>query len=181
MKKTHIVITGPTAVGKTALAIQVAQHFSTAIISADSRQCFKELNIGVAKPSAEELILVPHHFISSHHITDTVNAAVFEQYALEKTADIFQANDVAVMVGGTGLYIKAFCEGIDQIAVGQLNIHVHSIACKYEDSVNEHHPRDACYLCVCQYVLLNVVNLAQVMLELRSKQHNLCAVKDEQQ
>ncbi len=117
MKKTHIVITGPTAVGKTALAIQVAQHFSTAIISADSRQCFKELNIGVAKPSAEELNLVPHHFISSHHITDTVNAAVFEQYALEKTADIFQANDVAVMVGGTGLYIKAFCEGIDQIPV----------------------------------------------------------------
>jgi len=113
--KTCILIVGPTAVGKTALAIQLAQYFSTQIISCDSRQCFKELNIGVAKPSVEELALVPHYFINSHSIHDTVNAALFEQYALEKINVIFQQQDIAVMVGGTGLYAKAFCEGMDAI------------------------------------------------------------------
>ena len=106
---------GPTAVGKTAIGIQVAQHFSTEIISADSRQCYKELEIGVAKPSNEELQTVLHHFINSHSIADIVNAAVFESYALEKIGQIFDKNDVAVMVGGTGLYIKTFCEGIDEV------------------------------------------------------------------
>ncbi|MFT3679759.1 MAG: tRNA (adenosine(37)-N6)-dimethylallyltransferase MiaA [Ferruginibacter sp.] len=110
-----IIIAGPTAVGKTALAVQVAQHFSTQIISADSRQCFKELDIGVAKPSAAELQLVEHYFISSHSVQEEVNAAIFEQYALEKAAEIFEKNDIAVIVGGTGLYIKAFCEGMDEI------------------------------------------------------------------
>lgn len=113
--KTCIVIVGPTAVGKTAFAIDVAKHFSTQIISADSRQCFKELNIGVAKPSEEELAAVHHYFISSHSIQETVNAATFEKYALEKMDKIFSNHDIAVMVGGTGLYIKAFCEGIDEI------------------------------------------------------------------
>jgi tRNA dimethylallyltransferase len=113
--KTCIVIVGPTAVGKTALAIQLAQHFKTKIISADSRQCFKELNIGVAKPSAEELQLVPHYFINSHSVNEEVNAAVFEQYALQKVNDIFAQHNIAVMVGGTGLYIKAFCNGIDEV------------------------------------------------------------------
>lgn len=117
MKKNCIVIVGPTAVGKTSLAIQVAQHFNTTIISADSRQCFKELNIGVAKPSAEQLQLVKHDFIDSHSIKDEVNAAVFEQYALEKVSGIFKAHDIAVMVGGTGLYVKTFCNGIDEVPV----------------------------------------------------------------
>jgi tRNA dimethylallyltransferase len=115
MKKTCIVIVGPTAVGKTALAVQLAQHFNTTIISADSRQCFKELNIGVAKPTAEELQLVPHYFINSHSINEEVNAASFEQYALHKVNEIFARHDAAVMVGGTGLYIKAFCNGIDEV------------------------------------------------------------------
>ncbi|MBI3884043.1 MAG: tRNA (adenosine(37)-N6)-dimethylallyltransferase MiaA, partial [Sphingobacteriales bacterium] len=83
MAKTCIVIVGPTAVGKTALAIQLAQHFSTEIISADSRQCFKELNIGVAKPTAAELDLIKHYFINSHSIHEEMNTAVFEQYALK--------------------------------------------------------------------------------------------------
>jgi tRNA dimethylallyltransferase len=113
--KTCIIIVGPTAVGKTVLAVQLAQYLSTQIISADSRQCFKELNIGVAKPSAEELQSVQHHFISSHSIKEEVNAVVFEQYALQKGKEIFNNNDIAVMVGGTGLYIKAFCEGIDEV------------------------------------------------------------------
>jgi tRNA dimethylallyltransferase len=115
MKKNCILITGPTAVGKTALAIQVAQYFSTEIISCDSRQCFKELNIGVAKPTDAELALVYHHFINSHSIQQPVSAAVFEQYALEKINTIFAAYDIAVMVGGTGLYVKAFCEGMDEV------------------------------------------------------------------
>jgi len=110
---TVIVIVGPTAVGKTAFAIAIAQHFNTQIISADSRQCYNELNIGVAKPAAAELAAVKHHFISSHAITQDVNAGVFEKYALDAAASIFKTNATAVMVGGTGLYIKSFCEGID--------------------------------------------------------------------
>ena len=114
-KNTVIVIAGPTAVGKTAFAIQLAQHFNTEIISADSRQCYRELNIGVAKPSDEELKIVHHYFIGSHSIQDDVNAGTFEQLALQSSEKIFQKNSVAVMVGGTGLYIKSFCEGMDEM------------------------------------------------------------------
>jgi len=110
---TVLVIVGPTAVGKTSLAIQVAKHFGTEIISADSRQCFKELSIGVAKPGEAELQLVHHYFINSHNILEEVNAGSFEQYALSAASAIFEKNKMAVMVGGTGLYIKTFCEGMD--------------------------------------------------------------------
>jgi tRNA dimethylallyltransferase len=115
LKKTVIIIAGPTAVGKTSVAIQVAKHFNTQIISADSRQCYKELNIGVARPSAAELNEVSHHFIASHSITEEITAATFEQFALQKVNELFIQHDVVVMVGGTGLYIKAFCEGLDAI------------------------------------------------------------------
>ena len=110
---TVIVIVGPTAVGKTAFAIALAHHLNTQIISADSRQCYNELNIGVAKPTAAELAAVKHHFISSHSINQEVNAGIFEKYALDAAAQIFKTNATAVMVGGTGLYIKSFCAGID--------------------------------------------------------------------
>ena len=113
--KTVIIICGPTAVGKTAVAISIAKRFKTEIISADSRQCFKELNIGVARPSDEELKEVQHHFIASHSITENINAAFFEKYALQKVNELFTSHDIVVMVGGTGLYIKAFCEGLDEI------------------------------------------------------------------
>lgn len=113
--KTCVILAGPTAVGKTAAAIEVARHFNTEIISADSRQCFKEMDIGVAKPSPEELKQVHHYFISTHSIHDNVNAAVFEQYALNAIDKIFQQHNVAVVTGGTGLYIKAFCEGLDDM------------------------------------------------------------------
>ena len=113
--KKVIVVLGPTAVGKTAVAVQLAKYFNTSIISADSRQCFKELNIGVAKPSLSELQMVHHYFINSHSIRDEMNAAVFEQLALQWTNEIFKEKDVLIMVGGTGLYIKAFCEGLDDI------------------------------------------------------------------
>ena len=110
----HIVV-GPTAVGKTKYAIELAQKLNTEIISADARQCYQELNIGVARPSNEELAQVKHHFIASHSIQDTVNAGVFEAYALAKATDLIAKYGSAVMVGGTGLYIKAFVEGMDQI------------------------------------------------------------------
>jgi tRNA dimethylallyltransferase len=115
MPKTCYIIVGPTAVGKTAFGIALAQHLQTEIISADSRQCFLEMSIGVAKPSTSELNAVPHHFINSHSIQQLVNVVDFENYALEKIDVIFQKSDDAVMVGGTGLYVKAFCEGIDEI------------------------------------------------------------------
>jgi tRNA dimethylallyltransferase len=99
------------------LAIDLAKYFVTKIISADSRQCFKELNIGVAKPSLAELQAVHHYFIDSHSIQDNVNAAVFEKYALEKVKEIFEQQDIAILVGGTGLYVKTFCEGIDAVPV----------------------------------------------------------------
>ncbi len=114
-KKTVIIIVGPTAVGKTALAIQLAQYFKTQIISADSRQCFKELTIGTAKPSRQELEQSTHYFINSHSISDDVNVGIYEQYALNACCKVFMQNDIAIMVGGTGLYIKAFCEGIDNM------------------------------------------------------------------
>lgn len=113
MQPTIIIIAGPTAVGKTAFAIEVAKHFQTEIISADSRQCYREMRIGVARPTGQELAAVKHHFIASHSVTEDLNAGSFEKYALAAAEAIFQHHPVAVMVGGTGLYIKAFCEGID--------------------------------------------------------------------
>jgi tRNA dimethylallyltransferase len=115
MNKTCIIIAGPTAVGKTAIALHLAQLFSTTIISSDSRQCYRELNIGVAKPEPAELEAIHHDFINSHSIHESVNAADFEKYALTSVEKIFQNSDIAIMVGGTGLYIKAFCEGLDKI------------------------------------------------------------------
>ena len=115
MTPTVYIIVGPTAVGKTKYAITLAQKLKTEIISADARQCYQELNIGVARPSLEELNTVPHHFIASHSIQETVNAGTFEQYALAKSAELLAQFGSVVMVGGTGLYIKAFVEGMDQI------------------------------------------------------------------
>ena len=103
--------------GKTSAAIQIAEHFHTSIISADSRQCFKELNIGVSKPSAEELQAIHHYFINSNSVRDTVNAALFEQWALGWAEEIFMDAEVAVIAGGTGLYVKAFCEGLDEMPI----------------------------------------------------------------
>lgn len=113
--KKVIIVAGPTAVGKTSVAIHLARHFGTSIISADSRQCYRELKIGVARPSEEELAAVKHFFIASHSITEEVTAAGFEEYALRKTEELFQDHDVVIMTGGTGLYIRAFCEGLDEI------------------------------------------------------------------
>ncbi len=115
MTPTVYIVVGPTAVGKTKYAIALAQKLQTEIISADARQCYQELNIGVARPSLEELTTVPHHFIASHSIQETVNAGTFEAYAMAKANELLAKFGSVVMVGGTGLYIKAFVEGMDQI------------------------------------------------------------------
>jgi tRNA dimethylallyltransferase len=114
-KKTLIAITGPTAVGKTAVAIKLAQYFKTEIISADSRQIFKELKIGTAKPSPDEQAMVRHHFIDSHSITENVDAAQYGRDAQLLISELFETYDTLVLCGGSGLYIKAVCEGFDDI------------------------------------------------------------------
>lgn len=106
---------GPTAIGKTALAIEVAKQFNTEIISADSRQFYKEMSIGTAKPNDEELQAVPHHFINSHSIQDSFSAGDFEKAGLQKINDLFQFQDVVVMVGGSGLFVNAVLEGLDDL------------------------------------------------------------------
>jgi tRNA dimethylallyltransferase len=125
MQKTVIIIAGPTASGKTALSVQLAQLFNTAVISADSRQCYREISIGTAKPSPEELAAVPHYFIDSHSIREEVNAGIYEKLALGYTTEIFKNNNVAIMCGGTGLYIRAFAEGIDDMPAIAPGIRTH--------------------------------------------------------
>lgn len=110
-----IVIAGPTAVGKTAVAIRLAKEFQTEIVSADSRQLYKELEVGTAKPSREELLEVRHHFINSHAIHDDYDAATFGDEALAVIHRIFETRQHALLCGGSGLYIKAVCEGFDDV------------------------------------------------------------------
>jgi len=110
-----ISIAGPTAIGKTAAAIELARHYRTDIISADSRQFYREMSIGTAKPSAEELVAAPHHFINSHSIADTFNVGDFEKKGLALLDELFTKHDVALLAGGSGLYIKAILEGFDEL------------------------------------------------------------------
>ncbi|MDH5825315.1 tRNA (adenosine(37)-N6)-dimethylallyltransferase MiaA [Sphingobacterium sp. SG20118] len=114
-KKTLIAIVGPTAVGKTAMAIKLAKQFDTEIISADSRQFYREMSIGTAKPTPDELSQAPHHFINSHSIEEDYSAGDFERDALAKIATLFQTKDVVIMVGGSGLFVRAVCEGLDNL------------------------------------------------------------------
>jgi tRNA dimethylallyltransferase len=110
-----IIVAGPTAVGKTSLSIQLAKDLKTEIISADSRQFFRELNIGTAKPSENELAEIPHHFINSHAITETYSAGDFERDTLKLLNSLFQKFNVVVMTGGSGFYVKAVSEGLDNL------------------------------------------------------------------
>ena len=108
-------LVGPTAVGKTAMGISLAQHFNTVVLSADSRQFYREMNIGTAKPDAEEQAAVKHYFIDSHSIQEDYSAGDFERDALALLAQLFQQHDVVVMVGGSGLFVRAVCEGLDNL------------------------------------------------------------------
>lgn len=115
MAKTLIVITGPTAIGKTTLAINLAQYYQTEIISADSRQFYREMEIGTAKPSPDELNVAKHHFINSHSISEIFNVGDYEREAIELIALLFKDHDILILVGGSGLYINAIVNGFDNI------------------------------------------------------------------
>lgn len=115
LSPTLIVIAGPTASGKTAVAIQLAKHFNTVVLSADSRQFFGEMSIGTAKPTADELAAAPHYFINSHSITETFSVGDYERQALLLLQELFQTHPVVILAGGSGLYIKAICEGFDDL------------------------------------------------------------------
>ena len=122
MSKTLILVVGPTAVGKTALSIELANHFKTEILSCDSRQFYRETEIGTAKPNTEELAAATHHFINSHSILDTYSVGDYERDALKKLEHLFGTKDTAIMVGGSGLYVKAICEGLDDFPTIDPNI-----------------------------------------------------------
>lgn len=114
-QKTLIVVVGPTAIGKTGLAIELAKFYDSEIISADSRQFFKEMNIGTAIPSKEELAAAPHHFINSHSVKTLFSTGDFEVQALQLMEELFKKHDALIMVGGSGLYIDAICKGLDDL------------------------------------------------------------------
>jgi tRNA dimethylallyltransferase len=120
--KKLIVIAGPTAVGKTAAAIKLAQQLKTEIISADSRQFYREMSIGTAKPDAAELAQAKHHFIDSHSITGNFTVGDFEKEALQLLDELFKTQDTVIMVGGSGLFIQAVTQGFDDLPIANPEI-----------------------------------------------------------
>jgi tRNA dimethylallyltransferase len=110
-----IVVVGATGSGKTDISLRLATHFGAPIISTDSRQVYKGIPIGTAQPTAEQLATVEHHFIASHSLTDNFNCGEYEVQALARLEELFRAHDVVVAVGGSGLYIQALCEGMDDL------------------------------------------------------------------
>ena len=118
-----VVIIGPTAVGKTSLTLQLARSLGTEIISADSRQFYKEMRIGTARPSEADLKLVPHHFIGHLSIQDEYNVSRFEEDVLNLLPGLFQYHECAIMTGGSGLYINAVCHGIDDLPDPEDSLH----------------------------------------------------------
>lgn len=113
MSKYLISVVGPTAIGKTALSIKLAQHFKTDILSADSRQFYKEMSIGTAAPTKEELNTVKHHFIHHKSIQEDYNVGAFEKDALKTLNELFKSHNILIMVGGSGLYLNAITKGLD--------------------------------------------------------------------
>ncbi len=113
--KRLVVIVGPTGCGKTDLSIRLARHYGAPIISTDSRQFYRGMAIGTAQPSAEQLAAAEHHFIASHPVTESVNCGDYETMALKRLEELFRSHDTVIAVGGSGLYIKALCEGMDDL------------------------------------------------------------------
>jgi tRNA dimethylallyltransferase len=114
LTKTLIVVAGPTAIGKTTAAIELAKHYKTVILSADSRQFYREMSIGTAKPTEEELAAAKHYFINSHSISETFNVGDYEKESLKLLEELFRTHDKVILVGGSGLFVKAVCEGFDE-------------------------------------------------------------------
>lgn len=115
MKHTLLVIVGPTGIGKTAVSIDIAQRLDTEIISCDSRQIYKEMSIGTARPDDEQLAKVKHHFIATQSVMDYYNASMFEFAVLDLLNKLFTTHPVVIMTGGSGLYVDAVCKGIDDL------------------------------------------------------------------
>ena len=113
--KRLVVIVGPTGCGKTDLSIRLAEHYRAPIISTDSRQFYRGLPIGTAQPTADQLARAEHHFIASHALTDEVNCGSYEVMALERLEELFKAHSTVIAVGGSGLYVRALCEGMDDL------------------------------------------------------------------
>lgn len=109
-----LIIAGPTAIGKTSVSIALAKHFNTEIISADSRQVYKEISIGTARPGEEEMQGVPHHMMGCTSINDAFNAGDFERGVIKKLDELFSTHRIVILCGGTGLYIDAVCKGFDE-------------------------------------------------------------------
>ncbi len=115
-----VAILGPTAIGKTAISIQLAERFNTEIVSADSRQFYREMEIGTAKPTLPELNAIPHHFINSLSIQEEYNVGKYEKEALDCIENIFKKHDKAILVGGSGLFVNAVCHGLDTLPEGDI-------------------------------------------------------------
>ena len=113
--KRLVVIVGPTGCGKTDLSIRLAEHYRAPIISTDSRQFYRGLPIGTAQPTADQLARAEHHFIASHALTDEVNCGSYEVMALERLEELFKEHTTVIAVGGSGLYVRALCEGMDDL------------------------------------------------------------------
>ncbi|MGZ6539968.1 MAG: tRNA (adenosine(37)-N6)-dimethylallyltransferase MiaA [Bacteroidia bacterium] len=142
-----LIIAGPTAVGKTDLSIQLAKHFTTEIISADSRQVYKEISIGTAKPSVEEQQGVKHHFIDCISIHQNYTAGDFEKEVISKLDELFKTHDLVIMCGGSGLFIDAVCNGFDEGLVSdaetkkEINEEYNAKGLKWlQDEIAEHDP-----------------------------------------
>jgi tRNA dimethylallyltransferase len=133
MKKNLIIIVGPTAIGKTSLSINLAQHFNCEIISCDSRQFFKEMKIGTAVPSKEELAAAPHHFIQNKSIFENYTVGDFEKEAIYKLEELFLTNDYAILVGGSGLYVDAILKGFDEFPEIDISVR-QEVTSNYEES-----------------------------------------------
>jgi len=123
-----VVVAGPTAIGKTALAVNLAKAFQTEVISADSRQIYRDMNIGTAKPTTEEMDGVPHHFVDFLTLTTDYSAGAFERQALLKLDELFEQHEVVVMAGGSGLYVNAVCHGLDFVPQRDDALRAHLVA-----------------------------------------------------
>jgi tRNA dimethylallyltransferase len=121
-QKTLIIIAGPTAVGKTDLCVELAKKLNTEVLSADSRQFYRELNIGTAKPTVEEMKGIPHHFVNSHSISEYFSVGDFERDCLKKLETIFEKKAVAILTGGSGMFIKAITDGLDDMPDADLEL-----------------------------------------------------------
>lgn len=124
-EKTLIAIVGPTAVGKTALSVKLAEKLHTEIVSADSRQFYREMEIGTAKPSAAELKKVRHHFINCLSVHDAYSVGDYEKDALQCLEGLFKKHDKVILAGGSGLFVKAVCEGLDKLPTADKEIREH--------------------------------------------------------